>query len=181
MLLVANWFFLGSCRHLPVVRVMPEDCQWPLKHGGNSHRSQSIYISQSQNWQHNQFQIICHVQLIVPLPQIKAYEAVYHESLTRFVKLRVAHASEMPGTFFASCNACRDRYRWWRGTRSRDSRRKSSSQIYVSDNRPMHSIAAILVHGDVLIIWAANALPIPYMKIMGRKINASFHGWRYRR
>ena len=93
------------------------------------------------------------------LKHAKTYSA-RHGPLTRYVKLRVAHAPGMPGTFpspsksketasYRSRHASRhvrdaravmhvgiDNPRW-RGKRSRHSRRMRNPQFYVSGKRPM--------------------------------------------
>ena len=83
-----------------------------------------------------------------------------HGPLTRYVKLRVAHAPGMPGTFFllplvcdpdmhhGTCVthvpwcmpgwlACSFIWSRWRGKRSRYSRRMRNLQCYVCGKRPM--------------------------------------------
>ena len=83
-----------------------------------------------------------------------------HGPLTRYVKLRVAHAPGMPGTFFPPPRVsdpgmhhgtCVTRVPWcmpgsltggffwsrWRGKRSRHSRRMRNQQFYLSGNRSM--------------------------------------------
>ena len=83
-----------------------------------------------------------------------------HGPLYRYVKLRVAHAPGMPGTFSTPPrvsdpdmhhDTCVTHVPWcmtgsqsssflwsrWRGKRSRHSRRMHNPQIYVSGNRPM--------------------------------------------
>ena len=83
-----------------------------------------------------------------------------HGSLARYVKLRVAHAPEMPGTFYPPLwvsdpdlhhDTCVTHVPWcmsglltsdflwsqWRGKRSRHSRRMRNPQFYVSSKRPM--------------------------------------------
>ena len=80
--------------------------------------------------------------------------------LARYVKLRVAHAPGMPGTFFPSTRVsdpdvhhgtCVTHVPWcmpgsrtseflwsrWRGKRSRHSRRMRNTHVYVSGNRPI--------------------------------------------
>ena len=84
----------------------------------------------------------------------------FHGPLIRYVKLRVAHASGMPGTFFPSPRVrdpdmhhgtCVMHVPWcmpgsltsglfwnrWRGKRSRHSRPMRNPQFYVSGKRPM--------------------------------------------
>ena len=80
-------------------------------------------------------------------------------SLTSYVKLRVAHAPGMPGTFFPpprvsdTAGTCVTHVPWclsgsltngflwsrWRGKRSQHSRRMRNSQFYVSGNRPIET------------------------------------------
>ena len=87
-----------------------------------------------------------------------------HEPLARYVKLRVAHAPGMPGTFspppwvsdpdmhHGTCAThvpwcmpgsltCDFIWSWWREKRSRHSRRMRNPQFYVSGKRPIASEA----------------------------------------
>ena len=88
----------------------------------------------------------------------------FYGPLTRYEKLGVAHAPGMPGTSFpppqirdpdmhhgtcvthvpwcmpGSLN-CVFLWSWWRGKRSRHSRRMRNPQFYVSGKRPMRSMA----------------------------------------
>ena len=84
----------------------------------------------------------------------------YHGPLTRYIKLQVAHAPGMPGTFspppqvrdpdlhHGTCEthvpwcmpgSLTSGFRWsrWRGKRSRHFRRMRNLQFYVSGKRPM--------------------------------------------
>ena len=117
--------------------------------------------------------------------------------LARYVKLRVAHAPGMPGTFSSppqnrypgmhhgTCVThvpwcmpgsltCVFPWSWWRGKRSRQSRRMRNTQFYVSGKRPMLSsmFASLLAwinyletgelrhHCDVIIMTSLH-LPRP--------------------
>ena len=101
--------------------------------------------------------------------------------LTRYVKLRVAHALGMPGTFSPSPNSKetanqRSRHAsrhvrharavmhvgvtnplWW-GKRARHSRRMRTSQFYVSGKRPMGYPYGWVV--TVLAQWAASWMAV---------------------
>ena len=84
----------------------------------------------------------------------------HHGPLARYVKLRIAHAPGMPGTFSLPTRVCdpdvhhgtcvthvpwcmpgslTSGFLWsrWRGKRSRHSRRMRNPQFYVSGKRPM--------------------------------------------
>ena len=88
------------------------------------------------------------------------YFVLIHGPLTRYVKLRIAHAPGMPGTFSSPPRVsdpdmhhgtCVTHVPWclpgsltssllwirWRGKRSRHSRRMRNTQFYVSGKRPM--------------------------------------------
>ena len=90
----------------------------------------------------------------------------WHGPLTRYVKLRVAHAPGMPGTFSPPPRVsdpdmhhgtCVTHVPWcitgsltsgflgnrWRGKRSRHSRRMRNSQFYVSGKRPMEMLSPL--------------------------------------
>ena len=94
------------------------------------------------------------------LDAIARYNWLGHGPLTRYVKLRVAHAPRMPGTFSPSPwvsdpdmyhDTCVTHVPWcmpgsltsgflwsrWRGKRSRHSRRMHSPQFCVSGKRPV--------------------------------------------
>ena len=85
-----------------------------------------------------------------------------HGPLTRYVKWQVAHAPGMPGTFspsprvsdpdmhhgtyvtpvpwfIPSSLTSGSLWNWWRGKRSRHSRRMHNPQFYLSGKRPMQS------------------------------------------
>ena len=92
----------------------------------------------------------------------------YHGPLAKYVKLRVAHAPGIPGTFYppprvrdpgmyhGTCvtnvpwcmpGSLASGFLWsrWRGKRCRHSRRMRNSQFYVSGKRPMESLRSSLV------------------------------------
>ena len=102
-----------------------------------------------------------------------------HGSLTRYKKLQVAHASGMPGTFspppwvsnsdmhHGTCVAhvpwCMPgsltsgfRQSWWRGKRSRHSRRMRKPQFYVSGKRPMALKSRSRNTFKLLLMWKTN-------------------------
>ena len=95
------------------------------------------------------------------LHYISSRAALCHGPLARYVKLRVANASGIPGTFFPPPRVidpdihhdkCVTHVPWcipgsltssflwrrWRGKRSGHSRRMRNQQLYVSGKRPMH-------------------------------------------
>ena len=103
------------------------------------------------------------------MPWSSFRRAISHGSLTRYVKLRVAHAPGMPGTFSPpprpSDPDMHDSasvthvpwcmpgsltsgflWTWWRGKRSRHSWRMRNQHFYVSGKRP---IACINVGWDI--------------------------------
>ena len=103
--------------------------------------------SSRYHWKHElEF---CHTTVVSCLTQITIYRQA-HRPLARYVKLRVAHAPGMPGTF--SLPLTSKVTTWlrhtravmhvgianprWRGKRSRHSRRMHNPQFYVSGNRP---------------------------------------------
>ena len=110
---------------------------------------------------------ICHSVFHVPnVCEFDFYVYLCHGPLARYVKLRVAHASGMPGTFSlppaskeTACQRSRHASRHvrharavmhvgiakpqWRGKRSRHSRRMRNSQFYVSVKRPMADLSTI--------------------------------------
>ena len=97
-----------------------------------------------------------------------------HGPLARYVKLRVAHAPGMPGTFSPPPlgsdpdmhhDTCATHVSWcmpgsltsvflwsrWRGKRSRHSRRMRNRQFYVSGKRPMTTwVDQVQVYEDVM-------------------------------
>ena len=91
------------------------------------------------------------------------FVCILHGPLIRYVKLRVVHASGMPGTFsppsrirdpdmhhgtyvthvpWCMPGSLTSGFLWsrWRGKRSRHSRRKHNAQFYVSGKRPMRDV-----------------------------------------
>ena len=124
-----------------------------------------IYYLLPKKTQGNEF-VLCHVS-----------ETLLHGPLTRYVKLRVAHAPGMPETFSPPPRVsdpdmhhgtCVTRVPWcmtksltsgffwsrWRGKRSKHSRRMHSPQFYVSGKRPMYLQAlATLKLSFVWVIW----------------------------
>ena len=71
-----------------------------------------------------------------------------HGPLTKYVKLRVAHALGMPGTLSPSLISKETASKWsrhasrcvrhkWRGKRSRHSRRMHNQKFYISDKRSL--------------------------------------------
>ena len=100
---------------------------------------------------------------------VRTEQATGHRRLTRYVKLRVAHAPGMPGTFprhrGLAIPPCITTHAWrtccdtlpgsftsgslwsgWREKRSRHSRRMRNLQFYVSGKRPIIWISDGLVH-----------------------------------
>ena len=95
-----------------------------------------------------------------------------HGPLTRYVKLRVAHAPGMPGTFSppprvsypdTRHGTCVTHVPWmprsltsgflcsqWRGKRSRQSRRMRNPQFYVSGTRP---VTMCIVHAIIVALY----------------------------
>ena len=94
-----------------------------------------------------------------PLSEVVSTER-FHGPLTRYVKLRVAHAPRMAGTFYPPPQVSASvmhygtcvihvpwcmpgsltsgfLWGWWRGKRSRHSRRMRNPQFYVSGKRPI--------------------------------------------
>ena len=116
----------------------------------------------------------------------------YDLPLARYVKLRVAHAPGMPGTFspppqnrdpgmhHGTCVThvpwcmpgsltCVFPWSWWRGKRSRPSRRMRNTQFYVSGKRPMIKCLTVLEFSFILFdlclfitifIFILNYVPI---------------------
>ena len=92
-----------------------------------------------------------------------------HGPLARYVNLRVAHApgtfspppqNRDPGMHHGTCvthvpwcmpgsQTCVFHWSWWRGKRSRQSRRMRNTQFYVSGKRPMHQNWGIWVNRTI--------------------------------
>ena len=111
---------------------------------------------------------------------------LWHGPLTRYAKLRVAHAPEMPGRFsppsrvsdsdmhHGTCvthvprcmtGSLTSGFIWnrWRGKRSRHSRRMRNLQFCVSGKRPMETLAQLHYYpfwrepiGDRGFLWLAS-------------------------
>ena len=117
-----------------------------------------------------------------------------HGPLTRYVKLRVAHAPGMPGTFSPSPRVsdpdmqhgtCARHVPWcmpgspttgflwnqWRGKRSRHSRRMYNPQFYVSGKRPMAQVIKIPVEDNEPFI---PCMHIPDCKVHGAKMGPTW-------
>ena len=97
----------------------------------------------------------CITRATAPQPYSKNWS--FHGPLTRYMKLRLAHAPRMPGTFSPSLQSfsnpdmqhgtCVTHVPWsstsgflsnrWRGKLSRHSRRMHNLKFYVSGKRPM--------------------------------------------
>ena len=79
----------------------------------------------------------------------------WHRPLTRYEKLRVAHAPGMSGTFSPPLPTCMSGlltsgFLWsrWRGKLSRHSRRMPNPQFYVSGKRPSETLFALQMNCD---------------------------------
>ena len=130
-----------------------------------------------------------------------------HGSLTRYVKLHVAHAPGMPGTFsepprlsdpdmhHGTCvthvpwwmsGSLTSGFLWsrWRGKRSRYSRSMGNTQFYVPGKRPMascyHSPLSLSVNeGFTIVLFISNSIK------MGPRFNTECslhfltHGWDF--
>ena len=104
-----------------------------------------------------------------------------HGPLARYAKLRVAHAPGMPGTFsppprvsdpdmhYGTCVThvpwCMPGsltsgflWSWWRGKRSRHSRRMRNPQFYASGKRPMTPSFYALHYNDVIMSMIASKI-----------------------
>ena len=109
--------------------------------------------------------------------------------LARYVKLRVVHATGMPGTFSSPPRVsdpdmhhgtCVTHVSWcmswwltscflwsrWRGKRSRHSRRMCNPRFYVSGKRPIQNTPRIMNTVCVLlcfvVVWYLSILPISF-------------------
>ena len=97
--------------------------------------------------------------------------------LTTYAKLRVAHAPGMPGTFLPATTGYDPDihhgtcvtyvpwwmtgsltsgflWSWWRGTRSRHSRRMRNPQFCLSGKRPINTFPFKLILTSTFVIWA---------------------------
>ena len=92
----------------------------------------------------------------------------WHGPLARYVKLQVAHAPGMPGTFSPPLwvsdpdvhhGTCVTHVTWcisgvlwirWRGKPSRHSRRMRNAQFYVSGKRSMETLSSLLALCEVV-------------------------------
>ena len=86
-----------------------------------------------------------------------SFICVRHGSLTRYVKLRVAHATGMPRNVpWCMPGSLTSDFIWgrWRGKRTRHSRCMRNPQFYVSGKRPMLTPTKCLsIKGYILSCW----------------------------
>ena len=96
-----------------------------------------------ERWLSAKFQIVRPLANSTPV-----YRFPVNGSLAIYVKLRVVHVPGMPGTFPRHRGLAITTYitarawlwSWWRGRRSRHSRRMRNLQLYVSGKRPMKGV-----------------------------------------
>ena len=110
-------------------------------------------------------------------PQLRYYIDVFdyfnHGPLTRYVRLRVAHAPEMPGTYSPPPRVSDpDMYHgmsgsltsgflwsWLREKRSHHSRRMRNPQFYISGKRPINRSSRLVAITAVITLGILSALP----------------------
>ena len=120
-------------------------------------------------------------EVLTLINDLKPKHSPGHGPLARYVKLWVAHAPGMPGTFFPPAwvsdpdmhhGTCVTHvpwcmpgsltsgflWSWWRGKRSRHSRRMRNPQFYVSGKRPMTKYRRSC--SKILALWLL--LPFPW-------------------
>ena len=153
----------------------------------------------------------CHVEFglssLIVAHQAPVYPCL-HGPLTRYVKLQVAHAPGMSGTFsppptsmktafYRSRHASRHvrharvvmhvgiANRRWRGKRSRHSRHMRNSQIYVFGKRPMAVQLTMMFYYAINVMDLAGSMNRDHAKVYilvcaGRMDQVCVYGWTYK-
>ena len=167
---ITQWTNIHAARHADDIAEPSGVPQYSLTQNGKCEMWQEQFINSFKitfhvnGFTHEINWAICYVLSINEYAYINCVQEAYvHGPLTRYVKLRAAHAPGMPGTFSppprvsdpdmhhgtcvthvpwcmpGSLTSC---FLWsrWRGKRSRHSRRMHNPQFYVSGKRPIHSL-----------------------------------------